>query len=205
MAHMCRSTSGSVREGRACLFARPRLHRQLRQLRQHRRHLRARPRARLAPFAAAQVLPRVGSLVVGASIAMALALFLVLRPLLPPRSLQVCHYCCRRRRIGRCHRPADQLLHHHHLRVRDGHSLTRVGRGKGHGSACSRRHSLGFACREQHGISSLKLGLATGLESEVTRRGCRIVRAQLKGGMRRGWSQHDGCESSSYLITVAPR
>ena len=52
--------------------------------------MRARPRARLAPFAAAQILPLVGSLVVGGSVAMALALFFVLRPLLPPRGLQVC-------------------------------------------------------------------------------------------------------------------
>jgi hypothetical protein len=42
------------------------------------------------------------------------------------------------------------------------------------------------------------------LESEVTRRGCRIVRAQL-GGMRGGLRQRDDCESSSYLLTVTPR
>ena len=56
-----------------------------RQARLHMRHLRASLRARPAIVAAPPILPLVGPPIVGTPIALALALFLVFQPLLPPR------------------------------------------------------------------------------------------------------------------------
>ena len=61
----------------------------MQQFQHHTRHLRASLRARLAIVAAPQILPFVGTLIVGTPIALALALFFVVQPLLPPRSLRL--------------------------------------------------------------------------------------------------------------------
>ena len=55
----------------------------------HMRHLRASLRARLAILAAPPILPLVGPPIVCTPIALALALFFVFQPLLPPRGLRL--------------------------------------------------------------------------------------------------------------------
>ena len=55
----------------------------------HMRHLRASLRACLAILAAPQILPLVGPPIVGTPIALALALFFVFQPLLPPRGFRL--------------------------------------------------------------------------------------------------------------------
>ena len=60
-----------------------------REARLHMRHLRASLRARLAILAAPPILPLVGPPIVGTPIALALALFFVFQPLLPPCGLRL--------------------------------------------------------------------------------------------------------------------
>ena len=72
-----------------CLIAALPEARERRQARLHMRHLRASLRARLAILAAPQILPLVGPPIVCTPIALALALFFVLQPLLPPCGLRL--------------------------------------------------------------------------------------------------------------------